>query len=106
MSEIEVLRKQRRELWMLLDHIDTLDEQTLREAAAEMHIDAGRLFTEMESPEVAEAIAQDAQAAVKLHLRSVPFIFINGKLVPRWNVDGALAAMIEKAARDQSSTSR
>jgi hypothetical protein len=36
----------------------------------------------------------------------VPFIlFINEKLVPRWRLDGALAAMLEKAAGDQTPTS-
>jgi protein-disulfide isomerase/uncharacterized membrane protein len=82
----------------LFDHADRLGEQSLREVAAELGIDEGSLFAEMEAPEIKDAIAEDAEAGKAAGLRNVPCIFINEQLVPRWRLDGALEAMIEEAA--------
>jgi hypothetical protein len=50
----------------------------------------------MEQPFVAETIRSDAQMAMSLGIRSLPMIYINGRLVPRWklNNENMLAAMI------------
>ena len=90
----------------LFDDLDRLSEQTLAEAAAELGIDQGLLFTEMRSRAVTDAIAADARAGKVMGLDSVPFIFINGKRVPHWRKKGLLDAMVDEAARGQSSTSR
>jgi protein-disulfide isomerase/uncharacterized membrane protein len=91
--------------WLFRD-LDRVNEETLREAAVELGIDQGSLFTEMRSRSVGDAIAADAQAGKSLGLSSVPYIFINGKRVPRWRMEGTLDAMVEAAALGQSSTGR
>ena len=55
----------------------------------------------MEQPEVAAAIAEDAQAGKRLGLRSIPMVFVNGKFVPRWQLDGRsmLGEIVEEARR-------
>ncbi len=49
----------------------------------------------------AAAIAEDAQAAKRLGLRSIPMIFVNGKFVPRWQLEGRsmLGEIVEEARR-------
>jgi protein-disulfide isomerase len=90
----------------LFENIDRLSTETLREAADAAGVDLGSLLAEMEAPEVAAAIAEDATAGKALNLRSVPFIFVNEKLVPRWHVDGIPAAILEQAAKAAPATSR
>jgi protein-disulfide isomerase len=90
----------------LFENLDRVSEETLREGAAEIGIDPGDLIYQMGSRPAGDAIAADAQAGKRLGLRSVPFIFINGKQVPRWRKEGTLDAMVEAASRGQSSTSR
>jgi predicted DsbA family dithiol-disulfide isomerase len=63
-------------------------DATLRRAAAAMGLDPEALFAEMESPEAESAITEDVQAARRLGVRSIPFIFINDKFLPRWNLQG------------------
>ncbi|MHC4963315.1 MAG: DsbA family protein [Planctomycetota bacterium] len=88
----------------LFENPDRVSEEALREMAIELGIDEGSLFAEMDAPEVAEAIVEDAQAGKDADLRGIPFIFINEKRVPRWNLDGVLEAIVEEAAGDQAST--
>ena len=54
----------------------------------------------MASPEVAEGITRDANAATLIRLRSLPMIYVNGKRIPRWRLDGRcmLPQIIDMAA--------
>jgi protein-disulfide isomerase len=84
----------------LFDNQDRLSAETLRNVAVELGIDDELLLAEMDAPQVLDAIAEDAEAAKTAGLNSIPFIYINGKRVPRWKLDGVLEAMIEEAAGD------
>jgi hypothetical protein len=44
----------------------------------------------MDAPEIAGAIRADAAAAKRLHPQRlyVPILYVNGKLVPRWRLEG------------------
>jgi protein-disulfide isomerase len=70
-------------------------------AAAEAGIHLPTLLSTMELPEVVSAIAADQAAAGSLGLAGIPFIFVNGRFVPTWRVEGAdtLARMIDEAAQ-------
>ncbi len=72
----------------LFANIPTFSDATLRAAAAGMGLDPDALFIEMESPEVAAAINEDATAAKRLGLTGLPFFWVNGKKVPFWNLEG------------------
>jgi protein-disulfide isomerase/uncharacterized membrane protein len=83
----------------LFQHMDDFSDEALRDAAVEMDLDPDALFAEMDSPEVAQAIEEDCRAGKHLGLRAIPLLFINGRRVPRWHLEGrpVLATMIEKA---------
>lgn len=74
-------------IW-LMEHQDELSTASLRTQAEAMGLDPAALFAEMDSAEVAQAIEEDAAAAKRIGLRSIPYMFINRKYVPRWRLEG------------------
>ena len=85
--------------WLLTNR-SRFNDQTLRQATPGMGFDADALLAEMDTDETAQAIAEDVRAAQRLGVRSVPRIFINGKRVPRWRLQGhdILQQIIDEAA--------
>ncbi len=85
----------------LMSNQQRFSDATLRGAAADMGLDPEALFAQMDTPEVAAAITEDARAGKTLGLRSIPMIFINNKFVPRWRFQEhrTLQRMIEEAAQ-------
>ncbi|MCH8151139.1 MAG: thioredoxin domain-containing protein [Planctomycetes bacterium] len=85
----------------LMSNQRQFSDATLRGAAADMGLDPEALFAQMETPDVAAAITEDARAGKTLGLRSIPMIFINNKFVPRWRFQEhrTLQRMIEEAAQ-------
>jgi protein-disulfide isomerase len=85
----------------LMDNVATFSDATLRAAAERMGIDPTRLLAEMEKPEVAAAIAEDARAAQQVGLTAVPMVFVNGRWVQRAVRDGqnVVLPIMERAGR-------
>ena len=85
--------------WLLANQ-SRFNDQTLREVAAGLGFDADALLGEMKTDETAQAIAEDVRAAQGLGVRGVPRIYINGKRVPRWKLQGhdILQLIIDEAA--------
>ncbi len=85
----------------LMSNQGSLDVNSIRRAAPTLGLDPDALVAAMEQPEVAAAIAEDARAAKRFGLRSIPMIFVNGKFVPRWQLDGRsmLAEIVEEARK-------
>lgn len=69
-------------------------------AAAEAGFDASILTTAIASPATEAVIQGDIIAARSLGITGIPMIFVNGRLVPAWRLEGwnALARIIEAAA--------
>lgn len=86
----------------LLENQQGFSDATLREAAGEIGIDPDALLAEMESPAVHGAIAADARLCQRLGSTSVPTLFINGRRVPRWELENKsiLPRIIAAAAED------
>ncbi|MBN2560545.1 MAG: thioredoxin domain-containing protein [Phycisphaerae bacterium] len=80
----------------LMDHQEDFSEETLRQAATEMGLDADALFAAMDGPEAAAAIEEDTRAAKPdqksggslLYRGGIPTIYVNGKVIPRWRLEG------------------
>jgi protein-disulfide isomerase/uncharacterized membrane protein len=68
--------------WLMRNQKAFADE-TLGDAVKGMGLDPAKLLAEMQNPEVAEAITEDARAAQALGLTNVPMVFVNGRVVPR-----------------------
>ncbi len=83
----------------LMNNQDTFSDETLTQAARDMGLDPAALFTEMQSVEIAVEIANEAKFAQRMGLRSIPFIFVNNKLVHRWNKDGLLDAIFSELSK-------
>ncbi len=76
--------------WLMTSQ-QTFNDAALRDAAMGMGLDPDALFTQMESQEVKNAIADDAKTARALGLQSIPFIFVNDRHVQRWAIGEKLA---------------
>ncbi len=85
--------------WLMTNQ-ETFSDETLTQAARDMGLDPAALFQEMQSVAIATEIARESQFAQRMGLRSIPFLFINGKLVHRWNKDGLLDAIFSELVPD------
>jgi len=84
----------------LMEHVEGLDEAGLRAAALELGLDPEGLSITMGTPAVADAIAEDARVGWALGLRSIPYLFVDGRHVPRWDLEGepVLERIFDRAA--------
>ena len=86
----------------LIDNQAQVTEETLKANAFQMGFDVNALMQKMDSPEVTALILQDAALGKRYGLTQVPWIYLNGRQVPRWirgNKDIMLGKMIEQAAK-------
>jgi len=71
--------------WLMLNQT-TYSVEALNAAAPGLGLDAAQLADAMQQGFVTDAIASQARAAMGIGLRSVPMIYVNGKLVGTWKV--------------------
>jgi protein-disulfide isomerase len=85
----------------LLQNRESFDDAALIRAATELDFDPAVLLRTMGEPEVAAAIEEDCRAGMAMGLKSIPLIFVNDRLVPRWNREGVnvLPRIFDEAAR-------
>ena len=72
----------------LLNNQSRFNDQALRQVAPQLGFDADALLSEMDSNATAQAIANDVRAGERLDVQGVPYLYINGKRVPRWKLQG------------------
>ncbi len=84
------------------DNIEQLTLSDAKAAAAEFGIDAAPFEAAVNSPAVQAVIDADCEAAGKIGIKSIPTIFIGGRQVPRWKIEGqnALKEMVRAAHED------
>ncbi len=73
--------------WLMRNQVG-LSDTTLRRAAEELDLDAEALFKAMEQPETTAAIEEDVQAGIRAGATQIPWLYINGKHVPRFHGEG------------------
>lgn len=85
--------------WLLANQ-SRFNDQTLRQVAPGLGFDADALLAQMDTDETAQAIAEDVRAGKRLKVQGVPHLFINGKRVPRWRLQGhdVLQQIMDEAA--------
>ena len=81
-------------------HPQEINDTALRAAAVAAGLNGDAFMAKLESPEVARIVADDANLGFRIGLPEIPRIFVNGKVVTRWNVPGqfVLERIIEDAA--------
>ena len=79
----------------------TLDDATLRGAAAACGLDGDQLVAATAGGDVIDAIVEDARAGKAVGLVGVPTILVNGKQMRVWRDDGAtiMRMVLEAAAK-------
>ncbi len=84
----------------LFAHVEDDLEQMWPRAAAASGLDPQALLALMETDELQAAVLADARRGQRLGARSVPTIYINGRKVPRWNLEkqSILPLIVEAAA--------
>ena len=73
----------------LMNNPDSLTEEAVRAAAAELEFDADALFAAMEDETIDAGIKEDVTAGKAVRLTGIPMILINGRHVARWRWLGA-----------------
>lgn len=75
-------------------------DTAIRGAATTLGFDAAALIAKMDSQDVKDLVAQDANIGYRIGMTEIPAIFINGKRVAGWNLPGGfvLERIIEEAA--------
>ncbi|MHC4427938.1 MAG: DsbA family protein [Planctomycetota bacterium] len=86
--------------WLMDNQASLQRPGSLAAPAQMLDIDPQMLHAVMETPEVSEAIGRDAYAGASVGLRSLPTIFVNGKLMPRWRLgdECMIPKVVEEAA--------
>ncbi|MFO0874091.1 MAG: thioredoxin domain-containing protein [Phycisphaerales bacterium] len=72
----------------LLAHGGVVDDGVVTAAAAAQGLDADAFAEAIESADVVERIRADAESAKALGLKAIPMLFVAGRRVPNWRVDG------------------
>jgi protein-disulfide isomerase/uncharacterized membrane protein len=85
--------------WLFFSQKQFSDEN-LRKFATSLGLNADALMTTMNTPQVNQAIQGDISIAQRLGMPSIPRVYINGKLVARWNLanEFVIERIIEEAA--------
>jgi protein-disulfide isomerase len=68
-----------------------------------MGFNADTLLATMDSPEVKAAIEEDVRTGnAMLYRGGIPTIYVNGKVIPRWQIDNrpALEQILKEAAQN------
>ena len=88
-------------VWLFANQQGFSDE-TLREVATAIGLDADALLAEMQSPVVRDTVVEDAKLCRRLGSSSLPTIFIEGRRVPKWKLENRsiLADIVAIAAED------
>lgn len=76
-----------------------IDEARLREGARGVGLDGDLLLATLAEAGVLAAVRADADAARRLGIHSIPFLFLGGRRVARWKVEGGdlLERLLETA---------
>ena len=87
-------------IW-IMEHQKEFSDAAVRAAAPSMGLDPGVLMAKIDSPEVAQVVAEDASLGFRIGIPEIPRIFFNGKLLPRWNIPNQflIERVIEQASR-------
>ena len=87
--------------WLFANQQDFSDE-TLREAATAIGLDADALLAAMRDPARRQAVVEDAKLCRRLGSSSLPTIFIDGRRVPKWKLEdrSILADIVAVAAEE------
>lgn len=88
--------------WLMANQRNFSDA-SVRAFVSSLRLDPATFMAALEgdgAPEVAKAISDDISIGQRLHMTSLPRIYINGKVVARWNLPGEfiLERIIEEAA--------
>ena len=87
--------------WLLANQ-KTFSDDALREAQGGLDLDLATLLEALDAPDVTAAVQEDCIAANQLNPRFVPLVYVNGKFVPRWRLEGheILKQIVDEAAGD------
>lgn len=72
----------------LFTNAKAVSQQRLLLGASVMNLDKARFEGQLEAPLIAEQVTEDVRAGQAAGVRTIPTLYINGKLVDRWQRDG------------------
>lgn len=92
----------------LMKHQKDFSEESLRKAVEEMGFSTESFFVSMDTPLVLANIEEDCKYAKQFGLFSIPWIYVNGRYIPRWQYPGEniLERIMTEAAGGPSPTTQ
>ncbi len=84
----------------LLQNQQNITNDSLRSAAAEIGLDPDRFLASLNDAAVRNRVERDVTAGRSLNITGIPALYINGRRVPRWELEGhdILLRIVEEAA--------
>jgi protein-disulfide isomerase len=79
----------------LFENYNQLSDQKIQEIAQELNLDIKRFQEDMKNPELVALINQDIREAKKMALRGIPTVFVNGRKLRNWKLEG-IQDVVEK----------
>jgi protein-disulfide isomerase len=84
----------------LYEHQDALEPKSLVDYAKHLHLDMGKLKTDLASPEVGNRVRSDFSSGVRSGVNGTPSFYINGvKFEGNWTDDDEFVAALDGASR-------
>ena len=65
-----------------------INDEKLQQIALQLELNQSRHEKDRQDPAVRKKIQQDVQQALSMGITSVPAVFVNGKRLKRWSLDG------------------
>jgi protein-disulfide isomerase len=79
----------------LFENHNQLSDQKIQEIARELNLDIKRFQEDIKNPELVALINQDIREARKMELRGIPTVFVNGRQLRNWKLEG-IQDVVEK----------
>jgi protein-disulfide isomerase len=65
-----------------------INDEKIQQIAVQLELDQSQYEKDRQDPATKKKIQQDVQQALSMGITSVPAVFVNGKRLKRWNLDG------------------
>jgi len=79
----------------LFKHYNRLNEDKIQEIATQLKLNKAQFEKDRKDPQLMEQIRRDYNEGIQVGIRSVPSVFINGRILKQRSLDG-FQALIDK----------
>lgn len=87
---------------MLYENYNRLNESKIDEIAKQLNLDLTQFQKQQKNPELVAQVRQDYEEGVRIGIRGVPTVFINGKKMRNRSIQSLEAAINEELKKSEA----